>query len=71
MSTPKPPRAPQQIAAPAVIPPIKEEDKAVQEAAAEAAMKRSRARGYRSTILRGMVSQREAATGQNMTLGTT
>ena len=32
-------------------PPVKQEDKAVQEAAAEASRRRARARGFRSTIL--------------------
>jgi len=42
---------------PGVLPAPKAEDKAVQEAAAEAARRRQRARGFRSTILGGMVEQ--------------
>lgn len=41
--------APQQLPAAEVAP--KNEDKAIQEAAAEAARKRSKSRGFRSTIL--------------------
>lgn len=52
---------------PAPAPPPKVEDKAVQEAAAEAARRRSRARGYRATILSEMVPQPEP--GRQTTLG--
>jgi hypothetical protein len=47
-STPSVPKPQPAVVSP---PPVKEEDKAVQEAAAEAARRRSRARGFRSTIL--------------------
>jgi hypothetical protein len=47
-SSPKPPTPSQAQAAP---PPVKPEDRAVQEAVAEASRRRSRARGFRSTIL--------------------
>lgn len=44
-NSPKPPSSP------AVVPAPKIEDKAIQEAAAEAARRRQKARGFRSTIL--------------------
>jgi hypothetical protein len=49
-STPKVPQ-PQQIREELAPPPVKKEDKAVQEASAEAARRRSKARGFRSTLL--------------------
>jgi hypothetical protein len=45
------------------------QDRAVQEAAAEAARRRSRARGFRSTILSQLVDPGTAAPGLQTTLG--
>jgi len=56
---PSKPKLPDPVVVPPAVsqPTPKEDTKAVQEAAAEAAMRRSRGRGFRATILRNLAGE--------------